>query len=234
VLHLLALAHEADVDLSLDDFNRIGAHVPLLANLRPHGKYSYTQEFDEVGGVPVLMNVLLRAGLLHGGVMTCTGHTLAENLAAFPADFPPFQDVVYPIGAPFAPPLKHIVVVRGSLCPEGAVIKLGGKELGEWQGTANVYDEEAAAFAAIMGGEVKAGDALVLRYQGPKGGPGMPELLQLSGVAAPPPPPPYVHAYDLLPNEPRFPTPTPYASPHRHSIRRAGRPWPRPVGRPHH
>ena len=125
--------------------------VPLLANLRPHGKYSYTQEFDEVGGVPVLLNVLLKAGLIHGDTITCTGQTLAQSLAAFPADFPPDQDVVFPLERPFAPALSHIVVVRGSLCPEGAVIKLGGKELPRWRGPARVYDEEQLAFAAIMG-----------------------------------------------------------------------------------
>ena len=125
--------------------------MPLLANLRPHGKYSYTQEFDEVGGVPVLLNVLLKAGLIHGDTITCTGQTLAQSLAAFPADFPPDQDVVFPLERPFAPALAHIVVVRGSLCPEGAVIKLGGKELPRWRGPARVYDEEQLAFEAIMG-----------------------------------------------------------------------------------
>lgn len=184
ILHLLALAHEADVPLSLDDFNTIGARVPLLGNLRPHGKYSYTQEFDKVGGVPVLMNKLLAAGLLHGDAMTCTGQTLAQSLAAFPANFATDQDVIFPLETPFAPAMSHIIVVRGSLCPEGAVIKLGGKQLPTWRGPARVYDVEQEAFEAIMSGEVQAGDAVVLRYQGPIGGPGMPEMLQLSGAIA--------------------------------------------------
>lgn len=162
VLHLLALAREAGVELSIDDFNTIGDRVPLLCSLKPHGLYSYAKEFNDIGGLPLLLKMMLKAGLLHGDVLTCTGRTLEENLAgvggagtkdgALP---PPGQDVLLPIDAPFAPPGNHMHVVRGNLCPDGAVLKLSGKRFGDggkFTGPCKVYDGEFTAYAAIMAG----------------------------------------------------------------------------------
>jgi dihydroxy-acid dehydratase len=177
VLHLLALAHEADVPLVIDDFNRIGDNVPLVANLKPHGKYSYAGDFDSVGGLPVLMKMLLQKGLLHGDCMTCTGKTVAENLGAVEHGLPPGQDVILALEQPLAPAGQHMLIMRGSLAPASCVLKVSGKDIGEFVGPAKVFDGEVAAFDAIQRGELVAGDVLVIRYEGPKGSPGMPEML---------------------------------------------------------
>lgn len=176
VLHLLAVAREAELPLMIDDFDRICLRVPLLGNLKPHGLYSYAQEFNAIGGLPVLMKMLLDAGLLHGDCMTVTGRTVAENLADIGPP-PPGQDVLKSLESPVAPPGRHIRVLRGSLAPEGCVLKVSGKPMKHWKGKAKVFDGEDKAYDAVMAGDVVAGDALVIRYEGPKGSPGMPEML---------------------------------------------------------
>ncbi|MFQ5634958.1 MAG: dihydroxy-acid dehydratase [Gammaproteobacteria bacterium] len=174
VLHLLAMAYEAGVKLELDDFTRIGARVPVLADLRPSGRYLMS-ELVEIGGLQPLMKRLLDAGLLHGDCMTVTGRTMAENLADVD-DYPAGQEIVHG----FENPIKkdsHLVVLYGNLAPEGAVAKISGKEGLEFSGTARCFASEEAALQAILDGTVVAGDVLVLRYEGPKGGPGMREML---------------------------------------------------------
>lgn len=181
-LHLLAIAREAGVPFAIEDLQRIGERVPLIANLQPHGAYAMVS-LHEVGGVPVVMKALLEAGLLHGDVMTVTGKTLAENLAdvALPDDLPD-QDVVFPISRPLAAPGNHISVLSGSLAPESCVLKLSGKTLeeGEFRGRAKVFESEKAAMAAIREGRVVAGDVVVVRHVGPVGAPGMPEMVHLT------------------------------------------------------
>ncbi|UCG74115.1 MAG: dihydroxy-acid dehydratase [Chromatiales bacterium] len=174
VLHLLAMAYEAGVELSLDDFTRIGARVPVLADVRPSGKYAMS-ELISVGGIQPLMKMLLDAGLLHGDCLTVTGHTMAENLADV-APYPADQDIVRPLDNPIKKD-SHLVVLYGNLAPEGAVAKITGKEGMEFTGTARVFDSEEESLQAILDGTVVAGDVLVLRYEGPKGGPGMREML---------------------------------------------------------
>lgn len=176
VLHLLACAREAEVALTIDDFDRIAVKVPLLGNLKPHGLYSYAADFNAIGGLPILMKVLLDAGLLHGDCITVTGKTVAENLADVPPP-PADQDVLAPLEKPIAAPGHHIRVLKGNLSPEGCVLKVSGKPMMHFSGPARCYDGENAAYDAVMAGEVKAGDALVIRYEGPKGSPGMPEML---------------------------------------------------------
>jgi dihydroxy-acid dehydratase len=179
VLHLLAIAHAARVRLTLDDFTRIGKRVPVLADLRPSGKYLMS-ELIEIGGIQPLMKRLLDRGLLHGDCLTVTGRTLAENLAGV-ADYPAGQQIVLP----FEQPVKkdsHLVVLYGNLAPEGAVAKITGKEGLSFSGTARVYDGEEKATAAILAGKVKAGDVVVIRYEGPRGGPGMREMLSPTGA----------------------------------------------------
>ncbi|MDP3716750.1 MAG: dihydroxy-acid dehydratase [Acidobacteriota bacterium] len=174
VLHLLAIAHEADVKLTLDDFTRIGKRVPVLADLKPSGKFVMA-ELVRIGGLTPLLKRLLDAGLLHGDAMTVTGRTLADNLRDT-ADYPAGQEVVRAV----ADPLKkdsHLVVLRGNLAPEGAVAKISGKEGEKFTGRARVYDREEAALAAILAGKIKKGDVVVIRYEGPQGGPGMREML---------------------------------------------------------
>jgi dihydroxy-acid dehydratase len=174
VLHLLAMAFEAGVELGLDDFTRIGARVPVLADVRPSGKYAMS-ELIGIGGIQPLMKLLLDAGLLHGDCMTVTGRTMAENLAdvdAYPAD----QDIVRPLDNPIKKD-SHLVVLYGNLAPEGAVAKITGKEGMEFTGTARVFNSEEESLQAILDGTVVAGDVLVLRYEGPQGGPGMREML---------------------------------------------------------
>jgi dihydroxy-acid dehydratase len=180
VLHLLALAHEARVPLALDDFHEIGRKVPLLGNFKPSGKYVMA-DLDRIGGVPLVMRTLLDAGLLHGGCMTVTGKTVAENLANVP---PPRrgQDVFAAPDRPFAPPGRHIRILRGNLAPEGAVLKLSGKELERHDGPARVFDREEDALDAILGGSIRKGDVIVIRYEGPRGGPGMREMLSPSAA----------------------------------------------------
>ena len=174
VLHLLAMAYEAGVSLELDDFTRIGAQVPLLADLRPSGKYAMSELID-IGGVQPLMKRLLDAGLLHGDCMTVTGQTMAQNLASV-VDYPDGQEVI----RNFDNPIKkdsHLVILYGNLSPDGAVAKITGKEGMSFTGNARVFSSEEEALQAVLDGTVVAGDVMVLRYEGPKGGPGMREML---------------------------------------------------------
>jgi dihydroxy-acid dehydratase len=174
VLHLLAIAQAARVRLRLDDFTRIGRRVPLLADLRPSGRYSMS-ELIAIGGILPLMKTLLDAGLLHGECLTVTGQSLAANLAQVAA-YPPGQDLVRPLTDPIKK-TSHIVILYGNLAPEGAVAKITGKEGLSFSGRARVFDGEESATAAILAGRVKAGDVVVIRYEGPRGGPGMREML---------------------------------------------------------
>lgn len=179
VLHLLAIAREARVELDLDDFNRIGSRVPHIADTKPHGQYHMT-DIDRVGGVPVVMRELLDAGLLHGDALTVTGRTVAENLEA---DAPPEPDgeVLHRLTEPIHA-MGGISVLRGSLAPEGAVVKVAGIDELRFEGTAKVFDGEELAMEAILAGRVEAGDVVVIRYEGPKGGPGMREMLAVTGA----------------------------------------------------
>jgi len=174
VLHLLAIAKEAGVPLTLDDFNDIGAHTPVLADMRPSGQYAMSELID-VGGIQPLMKTLLDEGLLHGGCMTVTGQTLAENLKEV-APYPPEQRVIRPLSDPVKAD-SHLVILRGNLAPEGAVAKITGHEGLQFTGKARCYDSEEAAMQAIVSGEVVENDVLVVRYEGPRGGPGMREML---------------------------------------------------------
>lgn len=180
VLHLLAIAHEAGVELSIDDFTKIGANVPLLGNLKPFGKY-VMNDLSEIGGIPMVMKYLLKHGFLHGDCLTVTGKTIAENLKDAP-DFPEGQDVLYPIEKPYAAPGRHITVMYGNLAEEGSVIKLSGKELDKHVGPARVFEREEECLDAILAGKIQKGDVLVIRYEGPKGGPGMREMLSPSAT----------------------------------------------------
>jgi dihydroxy-acid dehydratase len=181
VLHLLAIAHEAEVPLELEDFNRIAAKVPHIADTKPGGKYHMT-DIDRVGGVPVVLKMLLDAGLLHGDVMTCTGKTMAENLAEMnpPA---PDGDVLHPLSDPIHSE-GGINVLTGTLAPRGSVVKVAGlsKDQLHFEGAARVFDGEDGAMAAILAGDIKPGTVLVIRYEGPKGGPGMREMLAITGA----------------------------------------------------
>ena len=179
VLHLLAIANEARVDLELEDFNRIAAKVPHLADTKPHGKYHMT-DLDRIGGVPVVMKQLLDAGLLHGDCMTVTGRTVAENLAAL--DVPaPDGDVVHQMDNPINP-VGGIAVLTGSLAPKGSVVKVAGIDSYFFDGTARVFDGEAAAMEEILAGRIEPNTVLVIRYEGPTGGPGMREMLAITGA----------------------------------------------------
>ena len=174
VLHLLAIASAAGVPLAIDDFTRIGARVPVLADMRPAGNYAMS-ELIAIGGIQPLMKTLLDAGLLHGGCMTVTGKTLAENLETV-QPYPDGQRIIRPLDDPIKPD-GHLVILRGNLAPEGAVAKITGHEGLRFQGTARVFHGEEAGMAAIMDGTVQKGDVVVIRYEGPKGGPGMREML---------------------------------------------------------
>jgi len=174
VLHLLAIADAADVALALDDFTRIGARVPVLADLKPSGKYLMS-ELIAIGGIRPLMKMLLDAGLLHGGCLTVSGRTLAEDLAEL-APYPAGQQVVRDLDNPIKAD-SHLVILRGNLAPDGAVAKITGKEGERFVGVARVFDGEQQALDAILGGRIAAGDVVVIRYLGPKGAPGMPEML---------------------------------------------------------
>ncbi|MGZ0243316.1 MAG: dihydroxy-acid dehydratase [Actinomycetales bacterium] len=179
VLHLLAIAREAEVDLQLSDFNRIADKVPHLGDLKPFGQY-VMNDVDRVGGVPVLMKALLDAGLMHGDVMTVTGKTLAENLADIsPPD--PDGKIIRAMNNPMSK-RGGINVLHGSMAPEGAVVKTAGFELATFEGPARVFDREGAAIDALNNGEIKSGDAVVIRYEGPKGGPGMREMLAFTAA----------------------------------------------------
>jgi dihydroxy-acid dehydratase len=175
VMHLIAMAKSVNIDLNLADFKRIGDKVPFLADLKPSGKYSMEDLFG-VGGVPAVMKMLLKAGYLHGDCLTVTGKTIAENLANA-ADLTPNQDIIRPLNNPIKK-TSHIQILYGNLATEGAVAKITGKEGEYFKGTAKVFDSEAAANQGIMDGKIKAGDVVVIRYCGPKGGPGMPEMLK--------------------------------------------------------
>ncbi len=174
VLHLLAIAHAARVPLSIDDFTRIGERVPVLADMRPAGQFSMS-ELIAIGGIAPLMKTLLAEGLLHGDCLTVTGRTLAENLADV-APYPADQKIVRPLSDPIKPD-SHLVILYGNLAPEGAVAKITGHEGLTFTGTARCYHGEEAAMAAIMNGEVVKGEVVVVRYEGPRGGPGMREML---------------------------------------------------------
>ena len=174
VLHLLAIAHAANVRLDLDDFTRIGRRVPVLADLKPSGRFMMSQ-LVEIGGIVPLMKELMHAGLLHGDCLTVTGKTLKQNLAPFKR-YPKGQQIIAPLNKPLKKD-SHLVVLRGNLAPEGAVAKISGKEGERFSGTARVYDSEEAAMQAILRGDIKAGDIVVIRYEGPRGGPGMREML---------------------------------------------------------
>ena len=174
VLHLLAMAHAVDVELTLDDFVELGKVSPVVADLRPSGKYMMS-ELVAIGGIQPLMKRMLAAGMLHGDVLTVTGKTLAENLAHVP-DYPAGQDVILPFDQPIKKD-SHLVILRGNLSPTGAVAKITGKEGLRFEGTARVYHGEEDALAGILNGEVQPGEVIVIRYEGPKGGPGMREML---------------------------------------------------------
>jgi dihydroxy-acid dehydratase len=179
VLHLLAIAHEAGVPLSIDDFDRIGTKVPHLADVKPFGRFVMT-DIDRVGGVPVVMKALLDAGLLHGDVLTVTGRTMAENLASIA---PP--DVDGKVLRAMSEPIHRsggLTILRGSLAPDGAVVKSAGFDADVVEATARVFDGERAAMDALENGTITGGDAVVIRYEGPKGGPGMREMLAITGA----------------------------------------------------
>lgn len=174
VLHLLAMADAVNVELNIDDFTEIGKRVPVLADLRPSGRYLMS-DLIKIGGIAPLMKRLLDKGLLHGDCLTVNGKTIAENLAGV-VDYPDGQDIIMP----FDKPLKadsHLRILRGSIAPDGAVAKISGQEGTKFSGTARVFDSEEASMAAILDGTVVSGDVIVIRYEGPKGGPGMREML---------------------------------------------------------
>jgi dihydroxy-acid dehydratase len=180
VLHLLAIANEARVELSLDDFNRVAAKVPHIADTKPHGRY-HMVDVDRVGGVPMVMRELLDAGLLHGDCLTVTGRTIAENLASLDPP-PPDGEVVHPVSAPIHAE-GGIAVLRGTMAPNGGVVKVAGLDQApRFDGTARVFDGEQGALEAILAGKIEPGTVVVIRYEGPKGGPGMREMLAVTGA----------------------------------------------------
>ena len=174
VLHLLAIAHAANVRLTIDDFTRVGKRVPVLADLRPSGRFLMS-ELVEIGGIVPMMKQLLHAGLLHGDCLTVTGKTLKQNLAPF-KPYPKDQQIIASIGNPLKKD-SHLVILRGNLAPEGSVAKISGKEGQRFSGPARVFESEEAAMRAILDGKIKKGDVIVIRYEGPRGGPGMREML---------------------------------------------------------
>jgi dihydroxy-acid dehydratase len=179
VLHLLAIAREAEVDLTIDDFNRVGDRTPHLADVKPFGRY-VMNDIDRIGGVPVVMRELLDAGLLHGDVLTVTGKTLADNLEDLA---PPAPDgtILRPVASPIHP-TGGLAILKGSLAPDGAVIKAASIEQPVFEGTAKVFDDEKDAMAAVTHGQIEAGDVVVIRYEGPMGGPGMREMLAVTAA----------------------------------------------------
>jgi dihydroxy-acid dehydratase len=180
VLHILSLAHEAAVSLTIDDFQRIGQRTPLLGNFSPYGKYMM-EHLDNIGGIPMVMKYLMKHGLIHGDCMTVNGKTIAENITNAP-EYPTDQDVIYPFEKPYAPAGRHIVIMRGNMAPDGAVMKISGKEMDHHKGPARVFDSEESCLNAILAGKIQRGDVLVVRYEGPKGGPGMREMLSPSAA----------------------------------------------------
>jgi dihydroxy-acid dehydratase len=177
VLHLLAIAHEAGVELSLDDFDAVSRRVPHIVDMRPGGRYVMV-DLDRVGGLPAVLRELLQAGLVDGDVLTVTGQTLAENLEGAGT---PDGEVVHPVASPIAAE-GGLAVLRGSLAPAGALVKIPGNDNLSFRGSARVFDSEEACFAAVTAGQVRSGDVLVIRYEGPKGGPGMREMLAVTGA----------------------------------------------------
>ena len=180
VLHFLAIAHAAGVDWSIDDFERMRKKVPVFCDLKPSGKY-LAVDLHRAGGVPQVMKMLLNAGLLHGDCITITGKTVAENLKDVPDEPPAGQDVIRPFDAPLYKQ-GHLAILKGNLSPEGAVAKITGLKNPVITGPARVFNDEQSALKAILDGKIKAGDVMVLRYLGPKGGPGMPEMLAPTGA----------------------------------------------------
>ncbi|NLS40468.1 dihydroxy-acid dehydratase [Bacillus subtilis] len=178
-LHLLAIAHSVEVNLNYDDFERIRKRVPHIADLKPSGRYAM-QDLNNIGGVPGVMKILLEKGLLHGDCITVTGKTLAENLAEA-KDLDQDQDIIRSFDNPLKPN-GPLIVLKGNLAPDGAIAKMSGMKRSRFIGTAKVYDSEEAATEAIMRNEIKKGDVLVIRYSGPKGGPGMPEMLSVTAL----------------------------------------------------
>ena len=179
VLHLLAIASEARVELTLDDFNRVGRRTPHIADTKPHGRY-HMVDIDRVGGVPVVLRELLDAGLIHGDCLTVTGRTMAENLADLdPAG--PDGSVIHPLSNPIHVD-GGIAVLSGSLAPKGAVVKVAGLDVARFDGPARVFDGEQAALDAVLAGGIEPGCVVVIRYEGPKGGPGMREMLAVTGA----------------------------------------------------
>jgi dihydroxy-acid dehydratase len=181
VLHLLAMANAAGVELALDDFSRVGKRVPVLADLKPSGRYLMS-ELVAIGGIQPMMKMLLDAGLLHGDCLTVTGRTLAENLAHV-SPYPQSQEIIRPLENPIKKD-SHLVILYGNLAPEGAVAKITGKEGTRFEGTARVFDSEEQALAKILDGTIKAGDVVVIRFEGPRGGPGMREMLAPTSAIA--------------------------------------------------
>ena len=179
VMHLIAMAKSVEVPLTIDDFQKTSDRVPYLADLRPSGKY-VQEDLHRVGGTPAVMKLLLENGLLHGDCLTITGRTIAENLADLPG-LTAGQDVVRPIANPIKA-TGHIRIMRGNFCPDGAVAKITGKEGLKFTGTANCFDSEEDMLAAMQQHKIKKGDVVVIRYEGPQGGPGMPEMLSPTGV----------------------------------------------------
>ena len=179
VLHLLAIAREAEVELTIDDFNRVGDRTPHLADVKPFGRY-VMNDIDRIGGVPVVMRELLDAGLLHGDAMTVTGRTVAENLAEL-SPAAPDGTILHPVSDPIHP-TGGLLVLKGSLAPEGAVIKAASIDKPVFEGTAKVFDDEKDAMSAVTHGHIVAGDVVVIRYEGPKGGPGMREMLAVTAA----------------------------------------------------
>jgi len=175
VLHFLAIAHAAGVDWTIDDFERVRRKVPVICDLKPSGRF-LAIDLHRAGGIPQVMKLLLNAGLLHGDCMTITGKTVAENLADVPDAPPAGQEVIRPLSAPMYDE-GHLAILKGNLSPEGCVAKITGLKNPVITGPARVFDDEQSALAAIMAGRIKAGDVMVLRYLGPRGGPGMPEML---------------------------------------------------------
>jgi len=179
VLHLLAIAHEAEVELSLNDFHRIGAKVPLLADVKPFGRYVMS-DVDRVGGVPVIMRALFDAGLINGDCLTVTGKTVAENIADIESPDPD-GDILHAMNNPLGG-VGGITILRGSLAPDGAVVKSAGIPVEVFEGPAKVFERERAAMDALENGDIQAGDVVIIRYEGPKGGPGMREMLMITAA----------------------------------------------------
>ncbi len=180
VLHLLSLAYEAEVKLTIDDFNKIGEKIPLIGNFSPFGEYMM-EHLDNIGGVPMVMKMLLNSGLIHGDCLTVTGKTVSENLKNAPS-LRSGQNIISSLEKPFAPPMHHIIILHGNLASEGAVLKLSGKAMKKHTGPARIFEKEEDALDAIMNGKIKKGDVIVIRYEGPRGGPGMREMLSPSSA----------------------------------------------------